>query len=332
MANVNQALDNLLTNYLTLNASEISQGSKSHNYIRELLFNKNAKDGSFPCFIDGDFLSGSYKRGTKIHPLDDIDVLMIIDGSGLVVVEKGLVIDAEVRGNKLEHNPVINYLGENGLLGSKTIINLVHKALKQSHSESKIYKDNQAVNVWLESYNFGVDVVPCFHILPKNGSKEYYYIPRGGESDDWMSTNPKIDEDISDYVNKKHNEKFKGVVRLLKHWNKNYNNSRIRSYHLETIAWRIFHEHQSSISDYEDGLLYFFNNCRNYFVEQCPDATGLGDNIDKYLSDSDRKLTLEAIDDSIFVLKIGYASTLGVQEESKKLSAWKTIMGDKFNY
>lgn len=48
MANVNQVLDNLLTNYLTLNASEISQGSKSHNYIRNLLFNKNEKDGSFP--------------------------------------------------------------------------------------------------------------------------------------------------------------------------------------------------------------------------------------------------------------------------------------------
>ena len=59
-----------------------SQGSTSHIHVRGLLDNKWRTNSSFPWPIDGDFLSGSYARGTKIRPLDDIDVMMVIDGTG----------------------------------------------------------------------------------------------------------------------------------------------------------------------------------------------------------------------------------------------------------
>ena len=71
MPQIHTALNTLLNNHLTLSEAQISQGSKSHNYIRELLANKSGKDNSFPRLVDGDFLSGSYARSTKIFPLDD---------------------------------------------------------------------------------------------------------------------------------------------------------------------------------------------------------------------------------------------------------------------
>ncbi len=76
-----------------------SQGSTSHQHIRGLLDSKWQSDSSFPWLTDGDFLSGSYARGTKIYPLDDIDVMVVIDGTGLNAIRGGQVLDAEVRGD-----------------------------------------------------------------------------------------------------------------------------------------------------------------------------------------------------------------------------------------
>lgn len=329
MSTVNQAFDDLLVNHLTLNESEIARGSKSHNYIRDVLANKNNNDNSFPLFVDGDFLSGSYARGTKIHPLDDIDILMIMDGSGLSVIKNGNIVDAEVRNNELTSNPILQHLGQDNLLSSSTVLNLFVSAMKQTHPESKIHKDGQAINVWLESYNFGIDIVPCFHIIPKDGSQDYYFIPQGGNSEGWTSTNPKVDEIISNNIHQKHGENFKGIVRLLKYWNRVFNNERIRSYHLETIAWYVFYEHESSVSSYEEGLIYFFRQCRNRFASPCPDATEIGGNIDTYLSINDRNETLGNIDTTNNIINNGYL--LGMANDQKRLAAWKQIFGDKFN-
>jgi len=85
---VQSAFEKLLAK-IGVSQPQRSQGSISHKHIRELLDNKWQNDSSFPWLTDGDFLSGSYARGTKIHPLNDIDVMMVIDGTGLRAIEKG---------------------------------------------------------------------------------------------------------------------------------------------------------------------------------------------------------------------------------------------------
>src|SRR5690242_548687 len=78
--------ENLLARYGNVSLPQISQASKSQTYIRDLLVNKSRSDASFPRFIEGDFLSGSYARGTKIFPLDDVDIMMVLDGRGLFAI------------------------------------------------------------------------------------------------------------------------------------------------------------------------------------------------------------------------------------------------------
>ena len=63
-------LQELLDKEINLAQGRVSQGSTSHTYIRTLLANRRTTDPSFPWILDGDFLSGSYARGTKLHPLD----------------------------------------------------------------------------------------------------------------------------------------------------------------------------------------------------------------------------------------------------------------------
>ncbi|MEK7165567.1 MAG: hypothetical protein AAB874_02040 [Patescibacteria group bacterium] len=328
MPQVHTALNTLLNNHLTLSAAQISQGSISHNYIRDLLVNRNERDSSFPLFVDGDFLSGSYARGTKIFPLNDIDVMMVMDGTGLIPLDKGQYLNAEVRGSGEQGNPILQHFGENGLLSSKKVLELFRDVLMESHPMSKIKEDGQAVNVWLDSYKLGIDVVPCFHIVPSDGSQDFYYIPAGNDKDYWLKTNPKIDEKISENYQKYHNNQFSGLVRLLKHWNRDYNAERLQSYHLETLSWYVFSGIPTKIQHYGDALNFFFENVTQYLAIACPDATKLGDPIDQYLSPENRQKTLQRIAETSSL--INTVSMLGLGNPERKLKAWKSVLGDKF--
>lgn len=297
MSHVHSALVELIGSEVSLNAPRISQAATSHNYIRELLKNKHQTMPGFPrLLVEADFLSGSYARGTKNHPLDDIDVMMVIDGTGLFAWSKGQLLDADVNGTGEYNNPVMQHLDSRSVLNSKKVLQLFHDALKKSHPSSKISKDNQAINVQLSS-DLGIDIVPAFHIQPRDGSQDLYYIPAGGDSEGWIMTNPKVDKRISDAFVKAFGEDFKNLVRLIKYWNTNYNGDRLRSYHLETVVWYVFENHQGEIANYEQGLRYFFNNCSTFLVRSCPDATQIGEPVDQYLSLTDRTLTLEKVEE-----------------------------------
>jgi len=319
---IESKLQEFLDREINLNQGHISQGSKSHTYIRDLLANKHITDSSFPWLVEGDFLSGSYARGTKLHPLDDIDVMIVLDGAGLIPV--GLNATHYVRGNSEGINsPVHNHLGLDNLLNSHSVLEAFQKALAQSHSDSTIKKNGQAINVKLKSYNLGIDIVPCFHIKPFDATqKDFYYIPIGNGNPGWLKTNPQIDEAISKMLHEKHNKKLKSVIKLLKYWNREKNADRIRSYHLETIAWYVFHNHTSSITSISEGIRYFFNNARPYLENQLNEATGFGGFVDSYMLPQDRQLSLAAFDRAKAAIQS--AGLLA------PLSGWKILFGDNF--
>lgn len=304
-----------------------SQGSTSHQHVRSLLDNKWQNDSSFPWLTDGDFLSGSYARGTKIHPLDDIDVMVVIDGTGLYAIRQGQKLDAEVRGGGTVGNPVNNLTyGVNGHISSKRVIETFRDGLKESYPNSEITKTGQSVHIWLESYGMGIDVVPCFHIIPRDGSKEFYYIPQGNNSDEWMTTNPKIDSEICDGLDQRHNNKFKSVVKIIKHWNDVHNSSRLQSYHLETVASYIFHRHPDKIKDHDSAIRYFFANATNHLQNSCPDMTELGGPVDNYLTAEARRLTLEKVAEANQII----TSRGFLTPSTQILSSWRKIFGNNF--
>jgi len=289
------AFEKLLAEKINLSASHISQGSTSHNYVRGLLTNKSFEKNDLPWIIDGDFLSGSYARGTKIYPLDDIDVMIVMDGTGLFPIQNGARLNAAVRGDGEMGSPAHYHTNELGYISSIKILESFKKHLQISYPDSEIKKDGQAVNVWLNSYGLGLDIVPCFHIIPNDGSQDYYYIPYGRGNDMWMTTNPQIDSAISDQLHIRFDKKLKPIIKIIKYWNQIANYDRLRSYHLEVIAWYVFDNYQFQISSYLTALKYFFDNANNYLSAACPDPTRLGDSIDTYLDSASRRLSMQKI-------------------------------------
>jgi hypothetical protein len=324
-----QHLENLLTKHINFATGTVQQASRSQNYVRDVLLNRRETDVDFPWLVDGDFLSGSYARGTKIYPLDDIDILMILDGEGFFAWKGGVRLDAVVRGGGTPGTPVGRLTNEYGGISSARVLEAFREVLGETYPASEIRKDGQAVNVWLDSYGLGLDVVPAFHIVPRDGGRELYYIPQGAGSTQWISTNPKIDARISEQLHAKHGRLLKSIVKLLKYWNTEVNAARLRPYHLEVVIWRTFDNHPGVIS-LEQGIRHFFDTAEGYIAGECKDITGVGEkNVDHDLDFSSRQATLASIRDCKAALTLAsIQSALGMHDDAVK--NWRKVFGSNF--
>lgn len=325
---IEQAFEKLLVNKINLSQPQITQGSRSHQHIRELLDNKWRSNERFPWLVDGDFLSGSYARGTKISPLDDIDVMMILDGHGLVPLYNGIPLEAEVRGNGYAGSPIIQHFNASGHIDSTSVLRIFQEALRDTYPNSTIRKDEQAVNIKLDSYGLGLDIVPCFHIVPRDGSQDMYYIPMGRGDGRWKNTNPKIDEEISNLLHARHNEMLKPVVKLLKYWNRLQNGDCLRSYHVEVLAWYVFDSHPGCITDYAGAVKYFLEKAPALLNGRCPDPTRMGDDIDAYLSMQDRESSIKNMQQAFRIVSQTPLSPFIAS--ANHMGPWRRLFGEAF--
>lgn len=146
--------------------------------------------------ILNDFLSGSYKRDTKIRPLNDIDLFVVLD-SGYFIY---------------------------GPIG---VLRLVAKHLSALYPNSRLRIQNRSVN--LAFFRFGFDVVPAFY-RPGGG----FLIPNM-KCNSWTVTDPNAHEKASSDANLACGRKLKPLIKMLKCWNRSHG-GRLQSFHIEVLA------------------------------------------------------------------------------------------------
>lgn len=173
------------------------------------------------------FLNGSYERDTIIRPLDDIDLFAILSFEDYN--DNGLDPNPQVILNKFKS--YLNSLGD---------------------YKDKVKQDRPCVTVVLSDKNF--DVLPT---LLKNGA---YWIPNHDLSG-WTLTNPKVQTDNLNMVNKKCGYKVKPVVKAVKYWKREVE-QKIPSFHVEEIAINIFN--LRSFSNFEEGIRMWFQYAESF--------------------------------------------------------------------
>lgn len=225
---------------------------------------------------------------------------------------------------------MLQHMGPDSLLSSKTVMSLFQQALNETHPNSTIRNDEQAVNVWLESYGLGIDVVPCFHLIPRDGSRDHYFIPEGNGGTGWKTTNPKIDEEISTALHDRHDKKLKKVIRLIKFWNAVSNGGNLKSYHLETIAWHVFDKRPESIRSLEEGMIAFFVAADQFLANACANKTGLGGPVDHYLSDTARTSSRQKVDEVFKLLSDAYVTN--PNDLVLRRQMWQKIFSNKLSF
>lgn len=254
---------NELISKITINRLEIINVSNAKNNLIDVIKNKaNFNQLPFPKSF---YLIGSYKRGTKITPLDDIDIFYVLG----IASRKN---DYWHSISRCSFNFNYDYQDENNNISSVKILNLIRKEIYETYSTSQVRRNQEVVNVYLSSYKMGFDIVPVWEIENEN----YYLMPIGGGYSKWKRTNPFKDEEIINILNKKHNDFLKSIIKIIKYWFRKKRIKSPRSYHLEAIIYYIFFD-LLPIFSYAQGLNEFYKNLinkKNLLIE-CPDPTGL---------------------------------------------------------
>ena len=238
--------------------------ARSHNFLRDILCT-----GQMQSRIIDHYLSGSYARDTAIKPLDDVDIIFVIDPTkwqtGLSVL---LAIHPE----------------------PATVLATFANAVRYRYPVSSVYGQRRSIR--LELNHLDIDVVPAIN---SHRYGDFILIP-DKQSGNWIKSSPKRHSNNATAINKKQNGLFKPLVKVLKYWNGNLpTTASLKSFTIETIAVRVFDS--IGYQSLEEGLLLFFdfiaylagektvvswkNSCGislYWFNCSVPDAAGTGSN------------------------------------------------------
>lgn len=323
---ISTALNNFLINKVNPKKDIIDQASDSQKNLKEILANKLEQDSSLPSVLDGhDFLFGSAIRGTKQVPFDDIDLMLVLDGSTLIANEGGMQVGTAFGSGKM-YNPLtsLKYLDENGFISSQKILNTIRSLVDETYSRSKIRKDGQAINLWMESYGFGIDIVPAFKIQ-HNTAGVHYYIPMGTGSHMWQSTNPLVDLHLFDTEDTRLSGLLKPTARLLRKWNELSNDSRLNGFHIDALVYHSLKN--KSINNLEHAVKECFKNFESLLSQYCPQFSGFGSHIDQKLTEEKRVKSKEKVRSAnASILSTGLGKLLG---KDNSLEIWNKIFSNK---
>ncbi len=260
-------INDLIKNNISLSQQEIMSVSKAKDNLLEYLIQKS-KLNELPTAIET-FLIGSYSRDTKIAPLDDVDIMIVIGTVKKNEDDNHSIIKCDFNFNSDHYN-------NEDHISSKKMLELYKKYIKLKYSKSELIRNNEAINLYLSSYNTGFDLIPSFYCP----SFDYYLIPTGGLDTNWKKSNPIKDKLILEELNTKHNLLLKNTIRIVKYWFKMKRIKKIRSYHFEAMCYYYFNQTPYLISSYKNGIETILKNI-NYcgYLKSCPDPTKLSGNL-----------------------------------------------------
>lgn len=251
---------------------------RSHRHLRELL-----DSGHMERRLAGSYLSGSYSRGTAIYPLDDVDIIFVIDPTHW---QTGLL------GQLVRPSPA-------------KVLESFARALRLRYPETAVHTQRRSVRLALA--HLDIDCVPA--IEEKPGS-EFILVPDRVDGG-WVRSSPSRHKAVAIEVNERNKRLLKPLVKLLKCWNASLpETARVRSFLVETIAVTLFR--RESIESLSDGLLKFFDFLAdhagqakahswkrsygvslNWWNSNVPDVAGTGTNVAAGLDGERRRKFLE---------------------------------------
>lgn len=329
------AFDRFLDKEINIGRGTRSKASTSQKHLREFLVDETERDEDFPRILqyaDSDFLGGSFARHSKIWPLDDIDAYFPIDGQWLVYSQHGLRLPYTVlTDDVLDNNPLLNAPDrwmDGSYISSKKLIAGFGKVLNRHYpDQTRIRADGEAVNVQMA--DLGFDVVPCFSLRPDDPNEQpFYVIPDGNNG--WIDTNPRIDNQISEQLQRQNEGTFRRAVKLVKWWNKNRFGDQLSSYYVELAIMRgFFSKNQwgGYVTTISDAVALGFESLR--------DAAWAGDQTSWIPTAPSVERGDMSTDDLQLLDTVAGAARDAVNTETagdseSALKIWKAVFGQKF--
>lgn len=325
---VNAAFKEFRKEMVDLDSDEEDTARSSRDFLFEQIFKLPDEDSTFPWLTDRRIFFGSFARRTKIQPLDDIDIMVVMHGGG------GFEVDhpwepyrCKVAPGTME-SPVKNLTDDEGFINSNRVLLKFRDSLNNipHYEKAELHKRGEAVTLKLRSYPWNFDIVPTFGVKDEYNPLKYFVIPDGERH--WKRTDPRRDDKRVTQINQKHNGLVLPTIRLIKYWNRKTQFPTMMSYWLETIALNLFEELES-IQLLQLGIWQFFVKAPQYVRNRCPDSKNLGPDLDEDV-DMETKLKIarrmmQAAEISLKALEYELKN-----DHKNAILCWQKIFGIEF--
>ncbi|SHN24980.1 nucleotidyltransferase [Chitinophaga sp. CF418] len=230
-----QAFEEFLRIVIRIDPEENKKAKASKDeLLRQIL--KLPEDPQFPLLFDH-IQYGSYARKTKTRPLNDIDLMIVLDGQGS---KYDIQITPTHISNIFDSPQLRQFTNGDNRVNSIKVINTFIKYLSKVplYKKADFKKNGEAAVLELQSYNWVYDIVPCFITKPEYNGRTYFLIPdaKGG----WKKTDPRIDKARVESVNASQKVSILDVIRLAKYWNARNTMATMESYLMENMVLDFF--------------------------------------------------------------------------------------------
>lgn len=260
-----------------LDPGETVTARKSRDYLVEQLGQLPGRDSAFPPLYGGCQYFGSFARKTKVRPLDDIDLLLLLSNKN---TSAEFYSGYTYRVRVTDDSCVLWRYTDNGYLNSTKVLNKLKASLQTipSYQKAESKRTGEAVTLKLTSYSWDFDIVPAFPVSDGIGGITHYLMPNGDSR--WKRTDPRSDQAAITAANQHHKNILIPLIRVMKYWNTNSRAApRLMSYYFETILINGL-EFQSPLSGIRESIPLAFRQLANQVMLSCSDPKGLGPNLD----------------------------------------------------
>jgi predicted nucleotidyltransferase len=254
-------------------------------------------------------LIGSYARKTAIRPLNDIDLL--------------LVLDPQTHGERSTCAPTL-------------LLEDVLRALRQCYPSSvpatRIQK--RSVGIEFKSTGIGFDLIPAFELPPqdKDGDKaRIYQIPNRSE-DNWIQTSPEIHARACVTANDRVGGMLNRLIKDAKHWNQSHRDANgdkpLRSFHLEVMSYEAFKDKPDNERIGLRDLLAFL---ANRVLKPCPEPARLGPALDAALDKHARERAHTELKEAAKLASDAISHERS-GDHAAACKAWRALLGPEYKY
>lgn len=255
--------------------------------------------------VQHDFLTGSYKRWTKTKPLKDVDIFCVLDD---------------------DERPRFR----NGKLPS-VLLDEVERVLTKEYGSDRVSKQRRSVQVEFphaqdEDLVMSFDVVPAFTIgNPDNGG--HYEIPDKATSKGWTDTDPRKHAEQATASNEAFGGEWKGMVRMIKAWNRENGKPVKPSFLLEVMAHDLLRPPFGGDFAYE--FLMFFKSAGDRIHEEWPEPAGLGPPVSDSMDTTMRNAAKAALQQAHYAVRAAL-NLSGQGRNGDALQAYRNLFGPWF--
>jgi hypothetical protein len=323
-----RAMQEFRSTVVDLDSAQTATARRSRDYLCEQLRQLRSKNSSAPPLTGGFFFFGSFARKTKIRPLDDIDMLVLINGRGTTEVQSSDSLYSYLLRITENASPLAPFASTLGFVNSVVVLNRLRSSLQSisNYQKAEIKRNQQAVTLNLKSYPWNFDIVPATAVNDSTGATTHYLIPDGRGN--WMRTDPRRDQRNVTEANTKQVGWLLPTIRLLKYWNRRTHKPRLTPYYFETMAINVF-RYASNIVSYQNAIYTFFQSCPIYLASSCPDPKNLGQALDTGIPMTIKNSVALAMETAKTAAGVAIQHELN-GDHKQAIATWARIFGPDF--